>query len=119
MGKRSLMLAGGGVKVAFQAGVLQVWLDEAGLQFDHGDAVSAACFNLAMWVQGMSGTEIADNWRNTSPLSEVDVNAPQLARLLYASSLLDLDAFRQKVFPAWGLDWVKIRSSAREASFNL
>jgi hypothetical protein len=119
MGKRSLMLAGGGVKVAFQAGVLQVWLDEAGLQFDHGDAVSAACFNLAMWVQGMSGTEIADNWRNTSPLSEVDVNAPQLARLLYASSLLDLDAFRQKVFPAWGLDWVKIRSSAREASFNV
>jgi hypothetical protein len=25
--KRSLILAGGGVKVAFQAGVLQVWLD--------------------------------------------------------------------------------------------
>ena len=50
---------------AFQAGVLQVWLDEAGLEFDRGDAVSAACFNLAMWAQGMSGTEIADNWRNT------------------------------------------------------
>jgi predicted patatin/cPLA2 family phospholipase len=28
--KRSLILAGGGLKVAFQAGVLQVWLDEAG-----------------------------------------------------------------------------------------
>ena len=119
MPKRSLILAGGGVKVAFQAGVLQVWLDEAGLEFDHGDAVSAACFNLAMWVQGMSGTEIADNWRNTNPLSEVDVNAPQLARLLYAASLLDLDAFRQKVFPAWRLDWAKIRSSPREASFNV
>jgi predicted patatin/cPLA2 family phospholipase len=25
--KRSLILAGGGIKVAFQAGVLQVWLD--------------------------------------------------------------------------------------------
>ena len=119
MPKRSLMLAGGGVKVAFQAGVLQVWLDEAGLEFDHGDAVSAACFNLAMWVQGMSGTEIADNWRNASPLSEVDVNAPQLARLFYAASLLDLDAFRQKIFPAWELDWAKIRSSPREASFNV
>ena len=33
MTKRSLMLAGGGMKVAFQAGVLQVWLDEAGLHF--------------------------------------------------------------------------------------
>lgn len=47
MPKCSLMLAGGGVKIAFQAGVLQVWLDEVGIEFDHADAVSAACFNLA------------------------------------------------------------------------
>jgi hypothetical protein len=113
------MLAGGGVKVAFQAGVLQVWLGEAALEFDHGDAVSAACFNLAMWVQGMSGTQIADNWRSTNPISEVDVNAAQLGRLLYAASLLDLDAFRQKIFPTWNLDWAKIRSSPPEASFNV
>ena len=119
MPKRSLMLAGGGVKVAFQAGVLQVWLDEAGLEFDRGDAVSAACFNLAMWAQGMSGTEIADNWRNTEPFSEVHVNAPQLARLLYAASILDLEAFRLKIFPAWRLDWSKLRSSPREATFNV
>jgi predicted acylesterase/phospholipase RssA len=119
MAKRSLMLAGGGVKVAFQAGVLQVWLDEAGIEFDRGDAVSAACFNLAMWAQGMTGTEIADNWRNTQPFSEVDVNVPQLARLFYAASILDLDAFRQKIFPAWKLDWSAIRSSPREATFNV
>jgi len=96
-----------------------VWLDEAGIEFDRGDAVSAACFNLAMWVQGMSGTEIADNWRNTSPLSEVDVNASQLARLLYAASILDLNAFRQKILPAWKLDFSKIRSSPCEATFNV
>ena len=29
-GRRSLILAGGGMKVAFQAGVLQVWLDRPG-----------------------------------------------------------------------------------------
>jgi predicted acylesterase/phospholipase RssA len=81
MPKRSLMLAGGGLKIAFQAGVLQVWLDEAGLEFDHADAVSAACFNLAMWAQGMSGTRIADNWRKLDPVAGVDVNWPQLARL--------------------------------------
>lgn len=119
MPKRSLMLAGGGVKVSFQAGVLQVWLDEAGLEFDRGDAVSAACFNLAMWVQGMSGTEIADNWRNTDPLSEIDVNAANLARLLYAPSILDFSPLREKIFPAWKLDWSKIRSSSREATFNV
>lgn len=119
MPKRSLMLAGGGVKIAFQAGVLQVWLDEAGIEFDHGDAVSAACFNLAMWTQGMSGRQIADNWRNLDPITGVDVNWSQLARLIYAESLFELDAYRQKVFPAWGLDWEKIRGSRREATFNV
>ncbi|MGH8535131.1 MAG: patatin-like phospholipase family protein [Gammaproteobacteria bacterium] len=119
MPKRSLMLAGGGVKIAFQAGVLQVWLDEAGIEFDHGDGVSAACFNLAMWTQGMSGRQIADNWRNLDPIAGVDINWSQLARLIYAESLFELDAYRQKVFPAWGLDWEKIRGSRREATFNV
>ena len=59
--KRSLILAGGGIKVAFQAGALQVWLDEAGLTFDHVDGASGGVFNLAMMCQGMSGLEIADN----------------------------------------------------------
>jgi predicted patatin/cPLA2 family phospholipase len=119
MPKRSLMLAGGGVKIAFQAGVLQVWLDEAGIEFDHADAVSAACFNLAMWTQGMSGTEIADNWRNLHPLAALDVNWSEIPKLLYAESLLELNAFREKVFPSWGLDWGKIRASSREATFNV
>ena len=119
MPKRSLMLAGGGVKIAFQAGVLQVWLDEAGLEFDHADGVSAACFNVAMWAQGMSGRRIADNWRDLKPLSGLDVNWWQLARLIYAESLFELDAYRRKVFPAWGLDFEKIRQSTREATFNV
>lgn len=119
MPKRSLMLAGGGLKIAFQAGVLQVWLDEAGIEFDHADAVSAASFNLAMWVQGMSGAQIADNWRNFNPIDAINVNWSQLPRLIYAESLFKLDAFRRKIFPAWGLDWNKIRTSGREATFNV
>jgi predicted patatin/cPLA2 family phospholipase len=119
MPKRSLMLAGGGLKIAFQAGVLQVWLDEAGLTFDHADAVSAACFNLAMWTQGMSGRQIADNWRRLDPIAGVDVNVSGLARLLHAPSLFELDAYRHKIFPAWGLDWKKIQASPREATFNI
>ena len=119
MSKRSLMLAGGGLKIAFQAGVLQVWLDEAGIEFDHADAVSAASFNLAMWVQGMSGAQIADNWRNFSPITAVNVNWSQLPRLVHARSLFKLDAFRRKIFPAWGLDWERIRASGRETTFNV
>src|SRR5438270_12410183 len=117
--KRALMLAGGGVKIAFQAGVLQVWLDEAGIQFDYADAVSAACFNLAMWAQGQTGREIADNWRNVDPIAELNVNWAQLPRLLHARSLLTLDAFRHNVFQLWGLDFEKIRAAGREATFNV
>lgn len=117
--KRSLILAGGGVKVAFQAGVLQVWLDEAGLTFDHADGASGGCFNLAMWCQEMSGTQIADNWRNLDPVAGVDFNWTQYLRLFYARSLFQLGAYREKVFPGWGLDWEKINKSPREATFNV
>lgn len=117
--KRSLILAGGGVKVAFQAGVLQVWLDEAGLDFDHADGASGGTFNLAMWCQGMTGREIADAWRRTVPIEGVSLNVAQLGRLAWARSLFTLDAYRRHVFPTWGLDWKKINTSGREATFNV
>src|SRR2546421_6144015 len=104
MPKRSLMLAGGGLKIAFQAGVLQVWLDEAGIAFDHADGVSAACFNLAMWTQGMTGRQIADHWRNFEPLAALKVNWRQLVRPFRSASFLTLDAFREKFFREWRLD---------------
>ena len=119
MAKRSLMLAGGGLKIAFQAGVIQVWLDEAGIEFDHGDGVSAASFNLAMWTQGRSGTQIADNWRRFQPFAAVDVNWLQLLKLFYAESFFELNPFRKKFFREWGLDFEKIRASPREATFNV
>lgn len=119
MPKRSLMLAGGGLKIAFQAGVMQVWLDEAQIDFQHGDGVSAACFNLAMWAQGMSGKQIADNWRNLKPLKGVDVRYAQLFKGIWAESLFTLNKYRTRVFPNWGIDFAKIRASKREATFNV
>jgi predicted acylesterase/phospholipase RssA len=117
--KRSLILAGGGLKVAFQAGVLQVWLDEAGLAFDHVDGASGGVFNLAMMCQGMSGTQIANNWRNLDPIAGISFNPAQLAKLAYAEALFTLDAYRNRVFPKWGLDWDKIRASPLNATFNV
>src|SRR5262245_61069889 len=112
--KRSLIMAGGGTKVAFQAGVLQVWLDEAGIEFDHADGASGGVFNLAMWCQGMSGTEIADNWRNNRPLRGVQ---PSLNPFV---SLFSLDRFRRNTLrDTWKLDWSKIHGTDREATFNL
>ncbi len=117
--RRSLILAGGGVKVAFQAGVLQVLLDEAGLTFDHADGVSGGTFNLAMYCQGMTGTQIADNWRNLPIALFDDFNWEQFVKLYYAESVLKFDRFREHIFPGWGLNWDKIRASQREATFNI
>ncbi|HEY6422344.1 MAG TPA: patatin-like phospholipase family protein [Pseudonocardiaceae bacterium] len=117
--KRSLILAGGGIKVAFQAGVMQVWLDEADLSFDHVDGASGGTFNLAMLCQGMTGTEIADNWRATSPVAGISPNWPQLLRGPYAESILTMDGYRRNVFPVWGLDWNAIRASDIDATFNI
>jgi predicted acylesterase/phospholipase RssA len=72
-----------------------------------------------MWAQGMSGKRIADNWRNFNPIAAVGVNWRQLLRLFHAASLLKLDAFRRKIFPAWGIDFEKIRAGGREATFNI
>jgi predicted acylesterase/phospholipase RssA len=119
MPKRSLVLAGGGLKVAFQAGVLQVWLDEAGLTFDHADGASGGCFNLAMYCQGLSGTAIADNWRTLDPFLPVSVNIDEAWRVGQAASLFTHDNLRARVFPFWGIDWAKINASPRVGTFTL
>jgi len=117
--RRSLILAGGGIKVAFQAGVLQVWLDEVGLEFDHVDAASGGVFNLAMLCQGMTGLEIADNWRNLEPREGISLNFAEFPKLIYADSLFTLEKYKENVFPKWGLDWEKIRTSELDATFNV
>jgi predicted acylesterase/phospholipase RssA len=109
--KRALILAGGGLKVAFQAGVLQVWMDEADKEFHLADGASGGVFNLAMWCTGKSGTEIADTWRQTRPLDFVSLNPrPWVA-------LSTLNRFRKKVLPTWGIDWHRVRRP--EATFNV
>ena len=116
---RSLILAGGGLKVAFQAGVLQVWLDEAGVVFDHADGASGGCFNLAMYCQGMSGTQIADNWRTLDPFLPVSLNLDEAWRVGQAASLFTHDSLRSRVLPGWGIDWAQINASPRLGTFTL
>ena len=120
MPKRSLILAGGGVKVAYQAGVLQVWLDEAGLTFDHADGASGGVFNLAMYCQGMTGKEMADNWRGFPVLRSIGLNWFQLMRFYWSESLISYDKFRKQVLrKRWKLDWKKINGAQRLGTFNV
>jgi predicted acylesterase/phospholipase RssA len=119
MAKRSLILAGGGLKVGFQAGVLQVWLDEAGLTFDHADGASGGCFNLAMYCQGFSGKRIADAWRNYDPFLPLDINLDGPNQFTHQQSFFTYDRFRANILPRWGIDWNQIRNGQRLGTFNL
>jgi predicted acylesterase/phospholipase RssA len=111
---RALILAGGGLKVAYQAGVLQVWLDEAGVEFDVYDAASGGVFNLALLCDGRSGTEIADTWRRTKPLDFFELNPRPWV------SISRLERFRHNVLrPVWQIDWKRVRRSGLNATFNV
>jgi predicted acylesterase/phospholipase RssA len=112
-------MAGGGLKVAYQAGVLQVWLDEAGLKFDHADGASGGVFNLVQYCEGRTGTQIADSWRDFPAVSSVSLNWAQYLKLFWAESLLTYDGFRKRVLrERWKLDWQKIRASKILGTFN-
>jgi predicted acylesterase/phospholipase RssA len=115
------MLAGGGIKAGYQAGCLQVLLDEVGpekLRFDYIDAASAGCFNAAMICSGKTGTEIADAWRRMNPFDLATFNLPELRKGPYARSIATLDGLR-KVFVGWGLDFERIREpKASQITFN-
>lgn len=120
MPRRALILAGGGLKVAFQAGVLQVWLDEAAIEFERADAASGGLLNAVQWCAGRTGAQIADGWRDMHPWKNVDPNWRALRHGAYGRSLFRLERFRRNVVHAWNLDWDAIRTqTSRPATCNV
>ena len=109
--RRALILAGGGMRVAWQAGVLRA-LEEAGLEFAHADGTSGGTINLAMLLSGHSPLEICERWRTLRrrrlrlPLPVRDISAaPHLPALGGADGIVD------KVFPHLGVDVERIRDA--------
>jgi predicted acylesterase/phospholipase RssA len=107
--RRSLILAGGGMRVAYQAGVLAA-LEQAGLRFHHVDGASGGTMNLSMLLGGQDSEEIGQRWRTlrqrdfSSPLPWRDyVRSPRWPALGSARGL------REKVFPHLGIDPDAIR----------
>jgi predicted acylesterase/phospholipase RssA len=118
--RRSLLLAGGGIRVAYQAGVL-VALQEAGLRFHHADGTSGGTFNLAMLLSGVSPEEACERWRELKVLSFASVWP--LRRLLAGPpypALGTSTGIRERVFPALGVDIERIRSAhGIDGTFNV
>jgi len=110
---RSLVLAGGGMRVAWQAGVMRA-LDEAGLEFDHVDGTSGGILTAAMILSGRSGVEMCRRWRglSASAFGSALPFGDYLKGPWSLPALGDADGIIDTVFPALGIDVDAIRSSA-------
>jgi NTE family protein len=118
--RRSLVLAGGGMRVAWQTGV--VWaLEEHGYTFDHVDGTSGGIMTTGMLLSGQSPAEMARRWSDLPvrgfssllPFTEYVKGPWSLPALGDADGVLD------KVFPGLGIDVDEIRRSSVEGTFNL
>lgn len=118
---RSLILAGGGIRVAWQTGVVTA-LTEAGHQFDHLDGSSGGIFTTAMLMSGQDPAEMGERWRALN----VRAFASLLPLRAYLRSPTNWVAFggsggiRRTVLPGLGIDLPRIRSvTTPGASFNV
>jgi predicted acylesterase/phospholipase RssA len=118
--KRSLILAGGGLRVAYQAGVLLA-LEEEGIEFDHFDGTSGGIFNAGMLASGLDPKEIAKRWRSLKLKNFISgKNAKSYLRPFKMKGFADADNIRTKVFPHLGINIEKINSNTRvKATFNV
>jgi predicted acylesterase/phospholipase RssA len=119
--RRSLILAGGGMRVAWQSGVL-VALEEAGLSFEHADGTSGGTMTLGMLLSGRSPREMCERWRT---LDVRGFSAPlrPLRQYLHAPRLPGLsggDGVVEKVYPHLGIKVDAIRSAeGLDGDFNV
>jgi hypothetical protein len=108
--KRALILAGGGAKIGWASGALQVLLEEAGLRFDHYDATSGSSYNLGMLLSGRSAAHICEAWASLRPHELLSFHSPlDYVRFWTLPSLLTHRATVEHVMPKWGIELHKVR----------
>lgn len=118
--KRSLILAGGGARLAYQAGVIKA-LEEEGFSFSHFDGTSGGIFNTAMLSSGIEAKDMGTRWRK--------VNVMHFSSLLPFKSYFskktfaafgDADGMINKVYPTLGIDVAKMNANTSiDATFNV
>jgi predicted acylesterase/phospholipase RssA len=118
--RRALVLAGGGMRVAYQAGVIRA-LAEAGLTFALGDGTSGGTINLAMLLSGVPPTEMCDRWQSLDVKAFASpTSIEEYLKLPEAMALGDADGIVGTVFPHLGIDVGRVRAAQGiEGSFNV
>jgi hypothetical protein len=120
--RRALILAGGGMRVAWQAGAIRA-LAEAGYSFAHADGTSGGIINLAMLLSGLSPEEMCRRWE-TLDVHDFASPVPLKDYLAFPGELMalgDADGLRDKVFPHLGIDLPRVNAGlpGMTATFNL
>jgi predicted patatin/cPLA2 family phospholipase len=118
--RRALILPGGGMRVAYQAGAIQR-LHEEGLRFSHGDGTSGGLMNLGALMSGVAPEDLAKRWRTLratgfiSPLSlKGYLRFPNLA------AFGDFDGITHYIYPHLGIDADRItRAEGVSGRFNV
>ena len=118
--KRSLVLAGGGMRVAWQAGVLKA-LEEVGLDFDHVDGTSGGILTTAMYLSGQDADEMMRRWTRVNVRDFSAALAPRhyLRGPWNLPGLSSLAGLTGKLFPAMGVDISAIRNNTTPGTFNV
>jgi predicted acylesterase/phospholipase RssA len=117
---KSLILAGGGARLSYQAGVILA-LQEEGIAFSHVDGTSGGIFNTAMLASGIEPAEMTKRWRK--------VNVMHFSSLLPFRDYFSKKTFTafgsakgmiDKVYPTLGIDVTRINTNTTiDATFNV
>lgn len=118
--KRSLVLAGGGMRVAYQAGVLQA-LFENNICFHHADGTSGGTMNLAMLLSGLSPQQMCDRWRTLDVKKFVSLLPfEEYVSLHKAKAMGDADGIKETVFPHLGIEIDQLKKAkGLQGTFNV
>jgi predicted patatin/cPLA2 family phospholipase len=118
--RRALILPGGGMRVAYQAGAVKALCD-SGLRFSFADGASGGTMNLAALLSGITPDDLCRRWRNLN-VSDFVAPRPLRAYLRFPAmgAFGGFRGVRDKVFPHLGIDIDKVqRARSVQATFNV
>lgn len=118
--RRALILPGGGMRVAYQAGAVKALYDR-GYRFSFADGASGGTMNLAALLSGITPDDLCRRWRSLDVTGFISPRSfPAYLRFPAVGAFGDFDGIRGKVFPHLGIDVDKIRCAAGvQGTFNV
>ena len=118
--QKALILPGGGMRVAYQAGIVKA-LHDHGLRYSYADGASGGTMNLAALLGGIDPDDLCSRWRTLRVRDFISLRSPgKYLQFPETGALGDFDGIEKCIFPHLGIDAAKIaRSEGVAATFNV